>query len=159
MISCLLLVTCCSSAESSESYSIFSPWRWLASFGAQKENSESREEENDEYLASEEAEFISTRHLTTATAKILDNLSTITMVTPLLCCLIVYVFINCVRRTWSIDKPSVHTPHSRGGRRTPKGSLFTDIFADGSYKDMTIPAKHMDSRGIQATGKFGLNLI
>mmetsp|Transcript_39000 Transcript_39000/g.61745 ORF Transcript_39000/g.61745 Transcript_39000/m.61745 type:complete len:152 (-) Transcript_39000:36-491(-) len=94
--------------------------------------------------------------ISATTSRLLQNLSTITMVTPLLCCLIVYVFMNSIRRTWAIDKPSVHARRvPTVGHGTPPS--FENV--DGFHKDMTIPPRHPESKSMKVTGKFGLGLI
>ncbi|KNH03944.1 hypothetical protein XU18_3348 [Perkinsela sp. CCAP 1560/4] len=112
-------------------------------------------EENQEREVDEGSTFIS---FSATTSRILHNLGTITMVTPLLCCLIVYVFMNMLRRTWAIDKPSTHS-HRTSAESGQSKVVFTDVFADGNHKDMTIPPRHPNSKSVYATGKFGLGLI
>eukprot|EP00760_Papus_ankaliazontas_P034325 PhM_4_TR7126/c0_g1_i1/m.90014 len=61
----------------------------------------------------------------------------LTMVTPLLACLVIFVVLSSVRRSWSYDKdpPPLH-------------ANFTDLLIEGKFKDKRIPDRPVASRGL-----------
>ena len=70
---------------------------------------------------------------------ILRSLATITMVTPLVGCLVVFVFISSLRRRWTYDRtpPESSAPTS-----------FRNYFIEGTFRDKRIPERPEKSRGL-----------
>ena len=62
---------------------------------------------------------------------------TLTMVTPMMGCLVVLVIMSAFRRRWTYDKTPEHV-HSN----------FTDLFVEGKFKDKRIPDRPARSTGI-----------
>ena len=153
----------CADASDDTAHTSWNLFSWLLGEGTSNYAGESEIQEDSATVFPADDGHISSRPLVTTTAKILDNLSAFTMVTPLLCCLIVYVFINGVRQTWAIDKPSSqqqqHAAKHHSQRHSDSASSFSDVTVGGIYKDMTIPARHPKSKSIRVTGKFGLGLM